>query len=132
MNTATTPDGNNMKKLKTSELTGEALDWMVTSIEEPDALRFGVADWQEQRSHTVKRGEYLYRWSSSWAQGGPIIHREKIDHSFGYSGPDTCTAWPNHMVHVPTAQVGPTLLIAAMRAYIASKMGDEVDVPDGL
>jgi hypothetical protein len=27
---------------------------------------------------------------------------------------------------------GPTPLIAAMRCYVASKMGDEVDVPDEL
>ena len=27
---------------------------------------------------------------------------------------------------------GPTPLVAAMRAYVASKLGDEIDVPDDL
>jgi hypothetical protein len=29
-------------------------------------------------------------------------------------------------------EVGPTPLVAAMRCYVASKLGDEVEVPDEL
>lgn len=34
--------------------------------------------------------------------------------------------WPRHYF------VGPTPLIAAMRCYVASKLGDEVEVPEEL
>lgn len=36
--------------MKTSELTGIELDWAVTTIENPDALKYGVADGRQERS----------------------------------------------------------------------------------
>lgn len=39
-------------------------------------------------------------------------------------------SWPTP--HVFFRSYGPTLLIAAMRCYVASKLGDEVEVPDEL
>jgi len=63
--------------------------------------------------------------SSEWYQGGPIIEREGISwhcgnktswHAYAYGGNDNIT--------------GPTPLIAAMRCYAVSKLGDEAEVPD--
>lgn len=111
-------------KIKVSEASGIQLDWLVTSIEAPDALRYGVADWREQRRAVVKNGEFLYRWSSSWAQGGPIIERSGIN----------TTHCNGRWEAVATGYYGqgPTPLIAAMRCYCCSKLGDEVEVPDEL
>lgn len=120
-------------KIKTSELTGAALDWAVTLIERPQACEYGVEDWIGQRRCTVKDGEYVYHWHQSWAQGGPIIEREGITASEedGYwsayfrdslFNDDGSEHW----------QVGPTPLVAVMRCYVASKLGAEVDVPEGL
>jgi hypothetical protein len=118
--------------MKTSELDGIRLDWAVTTIEEPDALRFGVADWREQRWHkTTSSGEYVHRYHQTWSQGGPIIERECIDLYCDHAG----MAWRarqmlgpklNHMSN------GPTPLIAAMRCFVASRLGDEVEIPEEL
>ena len=63
-------------------------------------------------------------FSSDWSQGGPIIEREKIDLEFigpGRVFKEGCMAhFSGRGVH------GPTPLIASMRAYVASKYGDEV------
>lgn len=93
--------------MKTSELTGAALDWAVAKCE---ALTY------PQR---------LAKYSTSWAQGGPIIEREGISITqFGGT-------WKANTVY-QSAVIGPTPLIAAMRCYVASKLGDEVDVPKEL
>ena len=112
--------------MKTAELQGAALDWAVTLIEQPEACGYGVADWREQRTRTVKNGEYLHRWHQSWAQGGPIIDRETI--SLDYAQEEDWAA------KTPAYQwaYGPTPLIAAMRCYVASKLGDEVEIPKEL
>ena len=117
-------------KIKTADLDKLALDWAVTTIEEPDALRYGVDDWREQRCHKVKHGEFICRWHQSWAQGGPVIEREGIDViKNGGAWTSLKTATANHP-HIRA--YGPTPLIAAMRCYVASCLGDEVDVPDEL
>ena len=96
-------------KVKTSELQGAALDWAVAECEQ------FVEDEFEP--------------SENWADGGPIIEREKI--SVWARGNE----WASESF-VPNQQglecVGPTPLIAAMRCYVASKLGDEVDMPDEL
>lgn len=110
-------------KIKTSELSDVVLDWAVTTIEEPEALRYGVGDWREQRRSG--RGEYPHRYHQNWNQGGPIIERERIDLQWVErkgSGP----VW--RTFHAD----GPTPLVAAMRCFVASRLGDEVDVPEEL
>ncbi len=123
---------NGVKTMKTSELKDLALDWAVTAIENPDALKYGVEDWRSRRRHDVKDGEFLFRWSSSWAQGGPIIEREVI--SLIHPKYDCWTAhvYDKHIDDESYTLDGPTPLIAAMRCYVASKLGDEVDVPEEL
>lgn len=66
--------------------------------------------------------------STDWSQGGPIIEREKIGvwPSESISG-----QWGARMLNT-YIMYGPTPLIAAMRCFVASKLGDEVEVPDEL
>ena len=94
--------------MKTSELHGAALDWAVAQCEY-FPVRHGVDD-------------NCPEYSTDWSQGGPIIEREKIalylNGDDGWTGED---GWKR--------ATGPTPLIAAMRCYVAMKMGDEVDVP---
>jgi hypothetical protein len=99
-------------KIKTSELTGAALDWAVAICEHN-------VGWEPE-------GEDRDCYSTNWAQGGPIIEREKI--AIDFDG----AAWCASDSHKPLANYGPTPLIAAMRCYCASKLGHEVDVPDEL
>jgi len=111
--------------MKTSELTGLQLDYAVALIE--GQVKYGAEDFREQRKHTVESGEYVYRYSTSWAQGGPIIEREGICLVLNQH-----RNWDVHLDNVNFFETGETPLIAAMRCYVTSKLGDEIDIPEEL
>jgi hypothetical protein len=142
-------------KYKTSELTGALLDAAVAKAEgrlvtpeddhplQPGHCRELMAEW----------GCHIVRWygqdgeeggwepitnrpspSEDWSAGGPIIERERIhltptDAGGTFDGVKQdrdgwlarCTGdWKNER--------GDTPLIAAMRAYVAHELGDEVEI----
>ena len=115
--------------MKTNELTGAALDWAVARCEG------GVGDNQLIGA--------WYTPSTDWAQGGPIIDREDIAMS---STPDGLwaayapkgTRLVQHggqaveVFNWTYKQQGYHPLIAAMRCYVASKLGDDIDLPKEL
>ena len=111
--------------MKTSELTGAALDWAVAKCEDLEHyFEDGLVCLKGQPFDT----HWLY-WtpSTDWAQGGRIIEREKIElfmrdeKWFAYSS-----------LSRPEDFYGETPLIAAMRCYVASELGDEVELPKEL
>lgn len=119
--------------MKTSELTEAALDWAVAKCE---GLHREDTVWEVWAS--------THQYSSDWSLGGPILEREDI--SFRkYHNPTseahgkyyaricresgTLIGWYKTTGHQMTGQ---TPLIAAMRCYVASKFGVEVDVPEEL
>lgn len=92
--------------IKTSELTGDALNWAVEHCE----------GW----GHAPQAPDY----STDWSQAGPIIERERICVTATPS-----THWDARTTeYPPTYHSGPTPLVAAMRCYVASKLGDKVTV----
>ena len=103
--------------MKTSELNGDALDWAVAKCEGGWIL--DIASFIPH--HSIGR----MRFSTDWAQGGPIIERDGIALYLYGDG-----QWNAHTGGKEFN--GPTPLIAAMRCYVASKLGDEVDVPEGI
>ena len=143
-------------KIETSELTGAALDWAVAVALGHEVK---VRNWQDITAHlypahdadliahhrerkTVRvSARQMPGWgmwpnpsySTNWAQGGPIIEREEI----GTKRNAPCTkgreweASPSVTAKGAGGKFGygPTPLIAAMRCFVASKLGDEVDVP---
>lgn len=65
-----------------------------------------------------------YEPSIEWMQGGPIIERERLVFAAGESD------WGAFVYGEPNGGAeGSTPLVAAMRAYVASKFGDEVELP---
>jgi hypothetical protein len=120
--------------MKTSELTGAALNWAVAKCEGDDTL----AVYFDERSgeplcHDDWPDNQEFKPSTDWAQGGPIVEREKI--GFRFSGGFGFCAWKSYGVgshQNEHSQYGTTPLIAAMRCYVASKLGDEVEVPEEL
>lgn len=138
-----------MVKIKTRELIGSALDWAVAKAEgllEPreylgKMITPVVIDpefWADDGKPIVRLNpcpqvyyDPEYAPSKKWAQGGPIIEREKI------SVVEKRGKWVSH---VPLSELriaylrvlGPTPLIAAMRCYVASKLGEEVEIPKEL
>jgi len=115
-------------KIKTSELTGTALDRAVATIENIGCF--------PPRMHSGKvvptdNSADCYSPSTDWAQGGPIIEREHITVVFRNSV-WVSAAWSARISQDDKTEYGPTPLIAAMRCLVAAKLGDEIDVPGEL
>jgi hypothetical protein len=108
--------------MKTSELTGAALDWAVAKCEGKCEGDFA---WYYDRRNA-------FNYSTNWAQGGPIIEREGIDICTSTRGGWIATVLIDCEDNEVVRGEGETCLIAAMRCYVASKMGDDVDVPEEL
>jgi hypothetical protein len=114
-------------RVKTNELTGAALDWAVALCE------VGPID--------IKDIDDPHFYSTDWSEGGPIIEREKVcvEYMAG-AGDGGLDVWVAEVLHedkkyggvMSSAGQGPTPLIAAMRCYVASKLGDEVEIPEEL
>lgn len=117
--------------MKTSELTGAALDWAVAKCEGAESLRENPHRFDRRLvCRLAGRNAFLQdlRFSTDWTQGGPIIEREVICLLPHANGGWVATV---HGVAMPH-KTGETPLIAAMRCYVASKLGDEVDIPEEL
>ena len=118
-------------KLKTSELQRPALDWAVAKclghrvVENYGAyIRIYLPD-QKQSMYTL-----TFCPSADWSQGGPIIEREEIFLAKSILGGWTGTIYTQDDEVRCILHEGPTPLIAAMRCFVSSKLGDEVEVPN--
>ena len=119
-------------EIKTSELIGAALDWAVAKAEGYQAVYTN-----RSISPVFRPGESVVdlatlRYSTDWAQGGPIVEREIQERRMLMSKRgDTCEAvYPEGPIW--GTYYGPTPLIAAMRCYVASELGDVVEIPEEL
>ena len=103
--------------MKTSQLTGAALDWAVSKC-------WGIV-WEQG---DLDAGEYGpgFRPSTDWEDGGPFIEREGIClWSKGYDWEAKIQTASGEWL----TEWDASPLVAAMRCYIASLLGDEVEIP---
>lgn len=116
--------------MKTAELSGAALDWAVAKCELDDKLSIYFDESTgEPLCHDDWPDNQMFQPSTDWAQGGPIIERENMC----VNRDDSSDEWEAHRSGDDFGVYwGSTPLIAAMRCYVASKLGDEVEVPEGL
>lgn len=117
----------NMVKIKTAELEGAALDWAVA-----DALGYseGTDAWCDPAwmdGDKFIQSKNKFRPSTDWSQGGGLISIYRVSIIYCDEECDPC-AWTDDT----SAWHGPTHLIAACRAIVASKLGDVVEVPGEL
>ena len=126
-----------------AEIGGAQLDWAVAKAEGvvPGKPEWMFWDGEPQINWYTDDGQRggtvpLSSWgspSSDWNMGGPIIERERIDIEWWQDSSDLSVVW-DAVIHLSATQRvrldGPTPLIAAMRAFVASKLGDEVEVPE--
>lgn len=120
-------------KVKANELTGIALDWAVAKCKP-----FGSGTYWETEDFLLN-----FHPSTDWSQGGPIIERElyKVTRNIGgtwlaqikyrapyYSPTYDCDIGTDAYIN----RHGSTSLEAAMRCYVASKLGDEIELPNEL
>ena len=111
--------------MKTSDLIGPALDWAVATCE---------GDTSIVQFSPLASSKHYFAPSKKWSQGGPII--DKLE---GFqlkvwleSNPSSKCEAHIHNYEGDWVAFGPTPLVAAMRCYCASKIGDVVEVPDEL
>lgn len=101
------------------ESLSESMDLSPEDIEE-------IFDRANEKWESSKRSPFSP--STDWSQGGPIIEREEI-------ALDKFADYPNWQAECNTGdyhnrQLGPTALVAAMRCFVASRLGFEIEVPD--
>jgi hypothetical protein len=108
--------------MKTNELSGDALDWAVAEASGTPIYRSG-----KTLTRMDMDGNAYWEPSTNWAQGGPIIEQEGICLVLNQH-----RTWDAHKDNVNFFETGTTPLIAAMRCYVASKLGDEVEIPEEL
>ena len=135
--------------MKTADMIGPALDWAVAKAQGRKEIRvFGRTrpsdrGWIEVRFNLDPRATTArFDPSENWSQGGPLIEREKFEifwHHMDqrwFAANNQCAKWDDQTgEYIEGSDCkcdGPTPLIAAMRCYVASKLGDEVDVPKEL
>lgn len=119
-----------MKTVKTSEVTGDALDWAVAKCEGITPIAVKKRYSEGYILYSLPSSTLPLEYSNKWAQGGPIIERGGIGaYVVNPSGEEM---WLGANYKGTFVEYGPTPLIAAMRCYVASKLGETIEVPEEL
>jgi hypothetical protein len=126
--------------MKTAELDGVLLDYWTARADglEAKILRTGErlngVRLENDTCAALTPGfdAWWQPYHVTWFTVGPLIEREKLAVMFGKFGEQwhgmTMDKGVSHISHHIT---GPTPLIAAMRAFIASRFGDTVPIETG-
>ena len=125
-------------KIKVSEATPIQVNWLVAKCE---SLCLGTDPFGLAPIIAAPIFVQNYKPSTDWSVGGPIIEREGIDiqQVFCYmEGSFSEPCWWQAIRHTkggpinPPKQIADTPLIAAMRCYCCAKLGEFVEIPEGL
>ena len=127
-----------MKTVKVVEATQLQLNWLVAKVEGKDGV---LHDDGITRCIVIAAPSGVYKGTYSpsinWAQGGPILER-MFEQGLRLHNAEHMTGIHDKNIMVASLDspngfwFGPTPLIAAMRSYVASKLGREVEVPEEL
>jgi len=116
--------------MKVSDLQGAALDWAVAKCE---GFPIERKQYSDPDDWVWYYNGLSYYPSEDWSQGGPIIERECIQLTIDRTWVATLTCEDKKFGGVECFELrGPTPLIAAMRCYVASRLGDEIEIPEEL
>lgn len=114
-------------KVKTSELSGKALDWATgksmgnhVGIDMDGRVKF-ITSYSPLEI-------ILWQPSTDWNQCGNLIEAEGIE----FKWVSDATLEAHSYLHDPHYGYGLTHQEAACRLMVVSKLGDEVDIPDEL
>lgn len=124
--------------LKTDILSGTALDYAVAISSGATNFRFDTVAtfWLtlDGKDIALSKGwsrQQSYYPSSNWAQGGLIIEREGIDLFTVQRDLGIWSAETSHNQRF-IQKNGSSALVAAMRCFVATRLGNEIDVPQCL
>jgi hypothetical protein len=124
-----------MIKIKIADAPPRTIDWLVAYTKVMEANNGRVVQAQDLATIALRNGA---AFSTNPAQGQPILEREAIalypnyirDASGRYNG------WLGSKSYMPGKHnvfaQGPTMLIAGLRCYLCSKLGDFAEVPEEL
>lgn len=131
-------------KVKVTRATPIQLDWMVLTAlrgEPADVGDFGTLIPWTKKMRAMWNGR-LFNPTSSGEIVTKIIEQEKIetrwiilevDHDAPEPAKATKGYWQAANLLTDTyGYMGPTMMIAAMRCFVAGRLGDEVDVPESI
>ncbi|CBJ80326.1 hypothetical protein XBJ2_500033 [Xenorhabdus bovienii str. Jollieti] len=144
-------------KLKTSELTGRALDFSVAKATDMDIYIFGRpsdAEYGWIGNNNVTMESFLtsivtidfcgkmriefngeaksYSPSTNWSQCGELIEKYHIELYFNSVNEVWSAYIFNYEKFESVIEDGSTPQIAICRAVVAAKLGDEIEIPDEL
>ncbi len=113
----------------------QELDLLVAKILGVKILKSGAGP-TARYLYTPKRSAYrIWTPSTNWKQGGPIIEDALIYVMPGCGALGTVFMWDARIDDPegePWEASGPTPLIAAMRCFVLSRLGEEVEFPGQL
>ncbi|AMD43445.1 hypothetical protein ZC03_068 [Pseudomonas phage ZC03] len=122
---------------------GSALDWAVIVAEHGKHDANNLSHIEHFKN--IREGHSLHQqahYSTNWSHGGPIIEREgiairEIHPVSGENGYIFTRRWIAEMFRFPggprkAVAYGTTPLISAMRCYVTSRLGNEVEIPEEL
>lgn len=123
--------------MRVADLIGAQLDLWVARAEGKCATVnpsvWGNAIINEVGRLSISKGSWdcakYFEPSSNWAHGGPIIERESIAIQHQEYSDGSFREWvacSSRDFDSSNGYTGPTPLVAAMRAYVAAKFGDQV------
>jgi len=117
-------------RIKTATATGVTLNWLVAKAKNTLFPLGSVV--LDQKQLLVSDEFVVYTPSTNWNQAGPIIADWRVCTDIGHDGVWLAWVKQNYEDKPEFMQSGPTLLIAAMRTFVTSRLGREVDVPEEL
>lgn len=135
-------------KRKVAELEGALLDAAVALAEGWRRGNWGLDGFRPDASGWTRPGKVAvgertedtevyelepWPWSTDWNYGGPIIEREHITIAAVPAGEMAPLEWMATLNYIEagcerTRMFDASPLVAAMRAYVASKFGEEIEL----
>jgi hypothetical protein len=120
-----------MTTFQTEDLKEGALDWAAAIAYGLELSDENLPVWfDDHGAHDV------FHPSRRWSQGGPIIECARIELIVTPLSErerwKACITPNPRSPHYAFWRYGPTPLVAAMRCYVAARLGDTVDIPEGL
>ena len=128
-------------EVKTSELIDQALDWAVGVANSTPGLHLThkpgkVCVYGRLNMPSGEMIDWPVQPSTDWAQADPLLQVEMMEHGMSLASIDhekgkfAAYYWSDDLCELEG--IGPTPLIAAMRALVQRKLGDEIDIPKEL